>query len=104
MSAKQPSNPPRNSAANGDCRPAPCSPGEAIQAQLDKIGVKQNALAERIGIDKKTINQICKNRVRLTAPVAAKIAEAIWMDARELLVMQVDCDLRENSQDQDAER
>ncbi len=77
-----------------------CSPGAEIRAQLDRIGVDQNDAAPRLGIDKKTLNLICTGKARLTPKVAVQIEKFLWLDARELLILQIDCDLkslRENS-------
>jgi addiction module HigA family antidote len=82
-----------------------CSPGAVIRAQLDRIGVDQNDAAPRLGIDKKTLNLICRGKARLTPKVAVQIEKFLWLDARELLILQIDCDLkslRENTKIEDA--
>ena len=76
-----------------------------ILKQLKKIGAQQNVVADRIGLDKKTVNLICSGKVRLTPKVAMSLERFIYLDARELLIMQVDCDLwnlKQNDQDHPA--
>ena len=83
-----------NSKGPGACPSTPCSPGAAIRAQLDRIGVDQNDAAPRLGIDKKTLSLICTGKARLTPKVAVQIEKFLWLNARELLILQIDCDLK----------
>ncbi len=38
----------------------PVHPGEALQDELEEIGLTQTALAKHIGVLPKTVNEICR--------------------------------------------
>lgn len=78
-----------------------CSPGSIILARLEQFGVAQNETAERMGIDKKTLNLIANDKAPISPKVALDFERVLFLDAKELLYAQADWNLknlRENDQ------
>lgn len=61
-------------------------PINRIKAVLAEIRVTQKDLAKRVKRTETTISRICKNENQPTLALLRKIAEAIDVDIRELLV------------------
>lgn len=57
------------------------TPGAVIEEYLAHTGFTQASLAERTGLSKKTINEIIKARVPITAETALKLERALGRPA-----------------------
>lgn len=58
------------------------SPGETLQDSIHSLGMSQIELAERTGLDKKTINQIIKGAEPLTHKTALALEKVLSVPAR----------------------
>ncbi len=58
------------------------SPGETLQDTIDTLGMSQVELAERAGLDKKTINQIIKGIEPVTHKTALALEKVLSVPAR----------------------
>ena len=58
------------------------APGRTLQETIDALGMDQNELAIRTGLDKKTINQIIGGKHPLTQQTAIKLERATGVPAR----------------------
>lgn len=57
-----------------------------LKVVLAELDVKQNHLAEMVGVSTTTINQICANNNQPSLALLREIAIALGVDVRELLV------------------
>jgi antitoxin HigA-1 len=64
-------------------------PGEILQEMLDERGVSQSLLAKRLGTDVGRINEICRGRRGISAPMAVLLARAfgtstgLWLNLQK---------------------
>jgi addiction module HigA family antidote len=52
-------------------------PGQVLSDELSERGITQAALAARIGVLSKTINEICKGKRGISAEMAMKLSRAL---------------------------
>lgn len=52
-------------------------PGETLADILKERGITRNEFANRMGLPKKTINQLIKGKVKITIPIAYKMELAL---------------------------
>ena len=52
-------------------------PGQVLSDELSERGITQSALAARIGVLSKTINEICKGKRGISAEMAVKLSRAL---------------------------
>jgi len=55
------------------------SPGETLAEVLKERKITKSELAQRMGLPKKTINQLIKGKVEITVPIAYKMELALWI-------------------------
>ncbi len=55
----------------------PIHPGLVLEDELEERGISQAALAERIGVLPKTINEICRGKRGISAEMAMKLSQAL---------------------------
>ena len=77
----------------------PIHPGELIKEELDYRNVRQNKLAEQMGISYKVLNDILNCRRPLTTSTAMLFEAALGVNARLLMRMQVDYNMQTTLQD-----
>lgn len=64
----------------------PIHPGLVLRDELEEIGISQSALAARIGVLPKTINEICNGKRGISALTAWKLSKTVgaspqfWMN------------------------
>ena len=77
----------------------PIHPGELIKEELDYRNVRQNKLAEQMGISYKVLNDILNCRRPLTTSTAMLFEAALGVNARLLMRMQLDYNMQTTLQD-----
>lgn len=77
----------------------PIHPGEIIKEEVECRNMKQNKLAEQIGISYKILNDILNCRRPLTTPTAMLIEAALGINAGLLMRIQLDYNMQTASQD-----
>ena len=77
----------------------PIHPGELIKEELDYRNVRQNKLAEQMGISYKALNDILNCRRPLTTSTAMLFEAALGVNARLLMRMQLDYNMQTTLQD-----
>ncbi len=77
----------------------PIHPGEIIKEEVECRNMKQNKLAEQIGISYKILNDILNCRRPLTTPTAMLIEAALGISAGLLMRIQLDYNMHTASQD-----
>ena len=55
----------------------PIHPGAVLQDEIEEVGLTQSALAKRIGVLPKTINEICRGKRGISAEMAMKLSKAL---------------------------
>ena len=66
----------------------PIHPGEILQGELEELGLTQAALARRVGVLSKTINEICRKKRGISAEMAVKLSILLggspqfWLNAQ----------------------
>ena len=55
----------------------PVHPGEVLLDELEELEVTQSALAEHLGVQPKTINEICRGKRGISAEMAIKLSKAL---------------------------
>lgn len=58
-----------------------------IKAVLAEKGTTNNWLAERLGVNKASVSKWCTNSMQPTVEMLFRIAEALDVEARDLLVL-----------------
>ena len=53
-------------------------PGETLADILKERKITRSKLAQRMGLPKKTINQLIKGKVKITIRIAYKMELALW--------------------------
>ena len=82
----------------------PLHPGAyLLEELLEPLGISQNALARRLGVTPKTINDIVRGRRSVTAEMALRLGRFFGMTPDFWLSLQQNYDLAEAS-DRHAER
>ena len=72
----------------------PSSVGEILIEEFMKpMGLTQGALAEAMGVQRKHVNELCKNRRNVTAPTALILARVFGNSLDFWLNVQRRCDL-----------
>ncbi len=75
-------------------KPKPSHPGEVLYGLfMEPVGLKSKDLAERIGVDRKTISRLINAKTSITAEMALKLAKAFNNPAYIWLGMQQNYDL-----------
>lgn len=77
----------------------PIHPGELIKEELEYRNVRQNKLAEQMGISYKVLNDILNCRRPLTTSTAMLFEAALGVNARLLMRMQLDYNMQTTLQD-----
>ena len=77
----------------------PIHPGELIKEELDYRNVRQNKLAEQMGISYKVLNDILNCRRPLTTSTAMLFEAALGVNTRLLMRMQLDYNMQTTLQD-----
>ena len=77
----------------------PIHPGELIKEELDYRNVRQNKLAEQMGISYKVLNDILNCRRPLTTSTAMLFEAALGVNTRLLMRMQLDYNTQTTMQD-----
>ena len=54
-------------------------PGETLADILEERNMSQSELAQRMGLPKKTINQLIKGKAEITIRIAYKMELALWI-------------------------
>lgn len=55
----------------------PVPPGEVLKDELEELNLTQTALAARIGVLPKTINEICRGKRGISAEMAMKFSKSL---------------------------
>ena len=71
----------------------PVHPGKVLQDELEEIGATQAALADRIGVLPKTVNEICRGKRGISAEMAAKLSKALGASPQFWLNLQTNWEL-----------
>ena len=77
----------------------PIHPSELIKEELEYRNVRQNKLAEQMGISYKVLNDILNGRRPLTTSTAMLCEAALGINARLLMRMQLDYNMQTTMQD-----
>ena len=76
----------------------PATVGEILVGEfMEPLGLTQSALAEAMGVQRKHINELCKNKRRVTAETAPILARVFGNSVNFWLNVQRRNDLREPS-------
>jgi addiction module HigA family antidote len=74
----------------------PVSVGEMLREEfMEPMGLTQTALAEAMGVERKLVNELCKNRRSVTARTALILARVLGNSPEFWLNTQRRCDLWE---------
>jgi HTH-type transcriptional regulator/antitoxin HigA len=63
-------------------------PGDTIQETIDKIGMSQRELAERIGYQASKLNQLIKGEIAITRDMAGKLETVLDIDALTWMMLE----------------
>jgi len=77
----------------------PIHPGEVLQDELDELGITQSALAEHIHVLPKTINEICRGKLGISAEMAMKLSQALGASPQFWLNLQNNWELSQIEED-----
>jgi len=81
---------------HADRLPPPTSPGEVLEEEwLKPLGMKQTALAAKMGLHVQVVNGIIQGRRAVTAKTALLLARALGTSPQFWLNLQNACDLWE---------
>jgi addiction module HigA family antidote len=79
---------------------SPVTPGEVLRSKvLGGLKIKQDKLAEALGVSRFTINQVLKGRRRLSAEMALRLSHVLGTSAELWLNLQAKRDLHEAQRD-----
>lgn len=68
-------------------------PGEVLKDEVEEQGISQKALAERIGVSYRIVNDILNERRPLNTEMAMLFEAALGVPANTLLSLQMDYDI-----------
>lgn len=75
-------------------------PGEVLKEEfLDAMGISVYAASKAIGISRGQLNDICRGKHRITAPIALRLSRFLNVDATWFMNMQTKYDLETSSEE-----
>lgn len=77
----------------------PTHPGEILKYEIEYRGISQRKLAERMGIGYSVLNEILNARRPVTEKTAMMFEAALGVDAKPLLRLQMDYNIRATKKD-----
>jgi antitoxin HigA-1 len=75
-------------------------PGEVLKEEFfEPLGISVYAAAKAIGVSRGQLNEICKGKHRITAPIALRLGRYLNVDPRWFMNMQTKYDLEHSAAD-----
>jgi addiction module HigA family antidote len=74
-------------------QPPAIHPGKVLRDELEERGISQSALARHIGVLPRSINEICRGKRGITAPMACMLSAALGASPQFWLNLQKNWEL-----------